>query len=58
MSKNTFKEETINKLLQENISVIKVYDEENKIHFRIAVQDINSNKIFIEKMNKIMKEEY
>lgn len=54
MSKTIFDEQLINELFNDDISLIKVYDESNKIHFRIAVQDIESNDIFIEKLKKRM----
>ena len=60
MSKTIVDEQLINELFNEDISLIKVYDEDNKIHFRIAVQDIKLNNIFIEKLKKIINrmEEY
>lgn len=51
MSKTIIDEQLINELFNEDVSLIKVYDENDKIHFRIAVQDIELNDIFIEKLN-------
>ena len=56
MSKTIIEEKLIEKLFYENVSVIKVYDEFNNVHFRIAVQDIKSNNIFLKKIYKIIKE--
>lgn len=55
MSKTIIDEQLIKELFKENISLIKVYDEYNKIHFRVAVQSVELNKIFIKKMQKILK---
>lgn len=54
MSETTFDEQLIEELFNNDISVIKIYDEFNKIHFRIAVQDKISNKKFIDKLKNIM----
>ena len=56
MSKTIVEDQLVDKLFEEDISLIKVYDEENRIHFRIAVQDKKSNKDFIRKIKKIIKE--
>ena len=53
MSKTIIDERLINELFNKDVSLIKVYDEDNKIHFRIAVQDIESNNLFIEKIKEI-----
>ena len=53
MSKTNIDEQLINELFNNDVSVIKVYDEDNKIHFRIAVQNIEINEIFIEKLKNI-----
>ena len=53
MSKTIIDEQLIKELFNEDVSLIKVYDEEDKIHFRIAVQDIVLNDIFIKKIKEI-----
>ena len=55
MSKTIIDEDLIDELFCENVSVIKVYDEFNKIHFRIAVQDKKSNQKFIKILKKVIK---
>lgn len=53
-SKNNLKSEFINKLYQNDVSVIKVIDQNKKVHIRIAVQDKKTNQLFIEICKKIM----
>lgn len=53
MSKTIIGEKLVNELFDEDVSLIKVYDEAYNIHFRIAVQDVESNDIFVEKIRKI-----
>lgn len=53
MSKTSIDEQLINELFNDDVSLIKVYDEDNKIHFRIAVQNIEINDVFLEKLKKI-----
>lgn len=55
MSKTIIDEDLIDELFCENVSVIKVYDEFNKIHFRIAIQDKKSNQKFIKILKKVIK---
>lgn len=52
MTETTFKKEFIEKLSNNNISVVKVIDEKNKLHFRVAVQDRKTNKRFIAAVKK------
>ena len=54
MSKTTFDEEVIENLFLNNVSVITLYDESNKIHFRIAVQDRKSNEMFIKRLKEVL----
>lgn len=56
MSKTIISEQVIDKLFDEDLSLIKVYDVNNKIHFRIAVQEIKTNREFICRIRKIIKE--
>ena len=53
MTKTTFNEKIVNELLKKNISVVTVYDEFGKLHFRIAVQDKKSNDEFIKRLKRI-----
>lgn len=55
MTKTTFDKELIKKIFLCNITVIPIYDEYNKIHFRIAVQNKKINKIFVKKLKKVLK---
>lgn len=56
MSKTVIDDRLVDDLFKENVSLIKVYDEDMNIHFRIAVQDKTSNKEFIKKIKMIIKE--
>lgn len=56
MSKTIISEQVIDKLFDDDVSLIKVYDINNKIHFRIAVQEIKTNREFICRIRKIIKE--
>ena len=38
--------------------MVPVYDEHDRLHFRIAVQDKEMNKLFIQRMKKILDNEY
>ncbi len=38
--------------LPSNISLVKVKDEENELHYRIAIQDEKTNDLFIKELNK------
>ena len=54
-TRTCFNSDFINQLINMNVSVVPIYDENNKIHLRIAVQDKKTNKSFIKVMNKIIK---
>ena len=56
MSRTIVNENIIDKLSNEDVSLIKVYDIDNKTHFRIAVQEVQTNKEFIRRLKKVMKE--
>lgn len=55
MTRTCFNSDFINQLINMNVSVVPIYDENNKIHLRIAVQDKKTNRSFIKVMNKIIK---
>lgn len=55
MTKTTFNKNFIKKLTNNHVSVVPVYDEQNKIHIRIAIQDKETNKKFILILKKIIK---
>lgn len=57
MTINTFDEEFMKKIEKSGISVVPVYDENEKIHFRIAVQNRETNDKFIDALIKIIKNE-
>lgn len=54
MTETTFSEDFLKKLMEHEIKVIPVYDEYNKIHIRIAIQDIKINRLFIRKIKEIL----
>ncbi len=54
MSKTTFSQKVFDDLLLNDVSIVTIFDEYNKIHFRIAVQDEKTNKIFIEKLKYVL----
>ena len=56
MTDSVFKNEFLKLLEQNNISVVPVYDENNKLHIRIAIQDEITNKKFVDILVKIMSE--
>lgn len=56
MTDSVFKNEFLKLLEQNNISVVPVYDENNKLHIRIAIQDEITNKKFVDILVKIMNE--
>ena len=58
MTKTTFDNSFIEMLKENDISVVPVYDEYNKLHIRIAIQDKKTNEIFINKMKEIIKDKY
>ena len=53
-----FKDEFIKILDQHNISLVPVWDQNNKLHFRIACQKHKINKLFINELKKIEIEKY
>lgn len=57
MTKSLIDNYLFDELFQNDISLIKVYDESNNIHFRIAVQDAESNEMFIKRLKLILKRE-
>ncbi len=56
MTKTYFPKKFIKYLEDNNVTVVKVYDELKHTHLRIAVQDRNTNKIFIKKMMEAIKQ--
>ena len=55
--KDKFEPEVFQNLDKENVFGIPVIDENNKVHLRIAIQDEETNKLFIEKVRKVLKVE-
>ncbi len=53
MTKTTFSDKALQYLVNHNIAVVPVYDENNKIHIRIAVQEKKVNDKFIKLINKM-----
>lgn len=54
MTKTTFTQKQIDLIEKNNISLVKVLDINNKIHLRIAIQDIKTNKLFIDILKNIL----
>ena len=55
MTETTFDENFMTELSNNDISVVPVFDEKNKLHIRIAVQDKKTNKKFIYNFKKCLK---
>ena len=55
MTKTTFDENFMKNLINNHISVVPIYDEENKIHIRIAIQTKETNEKFISILKTIYK---
>lgn len=56
-SKSEINDNIIEEFNRNGISVMFVKDEREELHFRIAVQDKKTNRIFINKCKKIFKKE-
>lgn len=54
-TKTIFDNKFMKKLEKNNISVVPIYDRNNNLHIRIAIQDRDTNSMFIKKLNEIMK---
>ena len=54
-TKTYFDYSFLDELEKNNISVVPVYDKNNNLHIRIAVQDIYTNKKFLNILKKILK---
>ena len=54
MTKTTFTQKQIDLIEENNISIVKVLDINNKIHLRIAIQDVKTNKKFIDILKNIL----
>lgn len=53
-TKTIFDISFINKLSENDISVVPIYDKDNNLHIRIAVQDRKTNDLFLKKIKKIL----
>ncbi len=58
MTETCFNDEFINVLGDHDISVVPVYDEDGRLHFRIAVQERKVNNLFINRLKKILQKNY
>lgn len=54
-TKTIFDINFINKLSENDISVVPVYDKDNNLHIRIAVQDRKTNDLFLKNIKKVLK---
>lgn len=55
MTKTFFDNEFLNLMEINNVSIVPIYDELNKIHLRIAIQDSKTNEQFINVIKNIIK---
>ena len=55
MTETTFSTSFIYKLIKEGIGSVLVYDENDNIHIRLAVQEEYTNDKFIKKIEEIYK---
>ncbi len=58
MTKTIFSDDFIRVLEENDMSVVPIYDENENLHIRIAVQDEKTNLMFIEKLKNITLEKY
>lgn len=56
-SKSNLRDEIITKLFENNVSVIRIEDQNKKLHIRIAVQDKKTNNLFIKICKKVFLDE-
>ncbi len=54
-TKTIFDNKFMKELEKNDISVVPIYDRNNNLHIRIAIQDKETNSVFVKKMNEIMK---
>lgn len=54
-TKTYFDKQFLKELEKNNVSVVPIYDKNNQLHIRIAIQDFQTNKKFIVEMKKILK---
>ena len=57
MTRSTFNKKIIDELDNNDVSLVYVYDENNKLHLRIAIQDEKTNNQFIYVMKEVIKYE-
>ena len=57
MTRSTFNKKIIDKLEKHNVSLVYVFDENNKLHLRIAIQEEKTNDEFIYVMKEVIKYE-
>lgn len=55
-TKTYFDKRFLKELENNNVSVVPIYDKNDRLHIRIAIQDFDMNKRFISKMKKIFKD--
>lgn len=54
LTTTVFKKSILNELSKYNVSVVPIYDRNNNLHIRIAVQDKTTNRLFIDTFKKII----
>lgn len=55
-TKTFFDTKFIEELEKNNISIVPIYDRNNNLHIRIAIQDKNTNTMFLKKINEILSD--
>lgn len=55
-TKTFFDIKFIKELEKNNISIVPIYDKNNNLHIRIAVQDKKTNTMFLKKINKVLSD--
>ncbi len=58
LTETTFTEKVYEELSNNNVSVVPIIDQDDLLHFRIAIQDSKTNKKFIKKIKEVFEKEY
>lgn len=58
LTETAFPKKAFDILNNNNVSVVPIFDQDNLLHFRIAIQDSKTNKKFIKKMKEVCNKNY
>lgn len=58
LTETTFSKNIYEELSNCNVSVVPIIDQDNLLHFRIAIQDSKTNKKFIKKIREVFEKKY